>query len=196
MTTVPVKFDLKPLCQWDEMTVKSDLHLPTAPLSDWKQTGLIVNGWYGNLKPIRRNFTHSPVGNLPIRTASARRTRTSWIAYNPENHLYCQTMRQLCNTLHMGVIAVQLSRKLHWDNQTLIEDETASSCEPPGRLYRFLNKRIPRAEDWAIGYTDASVIEQIVQLTGCQTDILEPAPQQTKSILDNHFTTETPPPPS
>lgn len=146
MTTVPVKFDLKyRFANGIEMTVKSG-PTPTDKSASIRLEGkrgwIRKNGWYGNLEtnpPEILRTRYSPETSLygPLPPGEQRDFLDCVQSRKPTTYT-AQTMRQLCNTLHMGVIAVQLSRKLHWDNQTdsFIEDETANQLRSrPARDY-------------------------------------------------------------
>lgn len=146
MTTVPVTFDLTyRYANGIEMQVKSGPTPSDKSASirlEGTQGWIAKNGWYGGLEThppeiLRTRYTHetSKYGPLP---PSEQRNFLDCIKTRKPTTYTAETMRHLCNTLHMGVIAVQTGRKLRWDNQTdsFIDNEPANQlCSRPSRDY-------------------------------------------------------------
>lgn len=146
MTTVPVTFDLK-YCYSNgiEMSIQSGPTPSDKSASirlEGTQGWIRKSGWYGNMETnppeiLRTRYTPetSKYGPLP---AGEQRNFLDCVRSRKPTTYTADTMRQLCNTLHMGVIAAQLGRRLRWDNQTdsFLDDEEANHLRSrPARDY-------------------------------------------------------------
>lgn len=146
MTTVPITFDLT-----YRYANGIEMHIQSGPTPSDKSASIRMegtkgwvgkNGWYGGMETNPPEILHtrytpetSRYGPLP---PSEQRNFLDCVKTRKPTTYPAETMRHLCNTLHMGLIAIQTGRKLRWDSQTdsFIDDKQANQLRSrPARDY-------------------------------------------------------------
>ena len=137
MTDVPVDFDIA--YRYDngiEVNVKSSKKFDYGRDAEIHLEGtegkVSKVGWDGNLltdPPEILRTRYKPEDSKYIKLPPCeQRNFLDCVKSRKATTYTAETMRDLCNTLHMGVIAIELGRKLKWDNKThsFINDDQAN----------------------------------------------------------------------